>query len=272
MTSKNAYLTTVGRREVQGVSCRVVDGGVSSCTIQPSVPRIFSTCVSPTIPWSSKRKSGDEEERGEPSTNSPDRQSKREKEYAQSCQEWFERKGGKLSFDSTRRPPANSSQHAAVSKYLVFCVGIVTILVTNNLILLPAGILFAYINHTSDLLSIDTSSSYIYYLFFPDGLRKVGCAGNGMERLKHYREKYKDKMPNIISLLNINSIPVRFQKIVTAAVSVFSFCACLSSCISYATPPRLDALLTRMFRSSRASPSSSPTDCRRRSPTRPCSR
>ena len=127
MTSKNAYLTTVGRREVQGVSCRVVDGGVSSCTIQPSVPRVFSTCVStPRFRAEQQAQERRRQGRDEPSTNIPDRHPKRDRreqrppppsspeEYAKLSKEYFKKRStdGKLTFDSTRRPPANSAQYA----------------------------------------------------------------------------------------------------------------------------------------------------------------
>ncbi|EJK63484.1 hypothetical protein THAOC_15851 [Thalassiosira oceanica] len=147
-------------------------------------------------------------------------------EYADVARRWYNQHGGAFTSESTRRPPANSSQHEATYKYLyVLCVAIVTMLVAENLILLPSGILFGFINFSSDLLSMNTSSSYIYYLFWPDNKgprrrNKVGCTSNGIERLKHYWKKFKNKTkkPTIISLLNINSIPVRVQRVVTAAI------------------------------------------------------
>ncbi|EJK48199.1 hypothetical protein THAOC_33025, partial [Thalassiosira oceanica] len=92
-------------------------------------------------------------------------------EYADVARRWYNQHGGAFTSESTRRPPANSSQHDATYKYLyVFCVAIATtMLVIENLILLPSGILFGFINFSSDLLSMNsTRSSYIYYLFWPD--------------------------------------------------------------------------------------------------------
>ncbi|EJK52442.1 hypothetical protein THAOC_28278, partial [Thalassiosira oceanica] len=167
----------------------------------------------------SKRDKGESERKRPPPPSSPE-------EYADVARERYESKEG-FTFNSTRRPPANSSQHAVVHQFLNdFCVSIVMLLIARNLILLPVGILFGYINHASDLLSMNDGNPHIYYLFWPkrQGSKrrkkrdKIGCAGEGKKRYTYYWNEFKENMPAIISLLNINAIPACVQTLVTAAI------------------------------------------------------
>ena len=146
-------------------------------------------------------------------------------EYAIFTKEHY-KQGEGFTLKGTSRDFLNQSQHEALTNYLNgFCLAIVMMLITHNLILLPNGILFDFVNYANDLLSINTSSPYVYYLFWPGKQRrrgkrdKVGCTGNGKERLEYYWKEFKDGiMPTIISLLNINAIPIYVQKLVTAAI------------------------------------------------------
>ncbi|EJK76333.1 hypothetical protein THAOC_01908, partial [Thalassiosira oceanica] len=169
----------------------------------------------------SKRDKGESERKRPPPPSSPE-------EYADVARERYESREG-FTFDSTRRPPANSSQHSVARQFLNdFCVSIVMLLIARNLILLPVGILFGFVNHASDLLSMNDGNPHIYYLFWPGGERqggkrrkkrdKIGCAGEGKKRYTYYWNEFKENMPAIISLLNINAIPACVQTLVTAAI------------------------------------------------------
>ena len=82
----------------------------------------------------------------------------------------------------------------------------------------------ATLSFLSALTRILTRHS-VYYLFWPGGggrrgqRDKIGCTGNGKERLKYYLKQFKDVvMPTIISLLNINAIPDKVQELVTKKI------------------------------------------------------
>ena len=81
-------------------------------------------------------------------------------DYADLACSWYE-DGGGLSFGGTKRPFMNTAQYKAVYNFLhFFCISIVTLLIAQNIILLPVGILFGAINYSDKLLSINDGNPH----------------------------------------------------------------------------------------------------------------
>ena len=80
-------------------------------------------------------------------------------DYADLACSWYE-DGGGLSFGGTKRF-MNTAQYKAVYNFLhFFCISIVTLLIAQNIILLPVGILFGAINYSDKLLSINDGNPH----------------------------------------------------------------------------------------------------------------
>ena len=124
-----------------------------------------------------------------------------------------ERPRSRLSFNAVCAPVSlNKKQEDALEAWKKFCIKVFKFLLSKDAALNPSSPLWEYVNENDKLISTLDENPHIY---LEKNDRRGGFAGVGNTRNEFYMEELRKgnrlTVPHLISIVNINNIPVDVQ-------------------------------------------------------------